>query len=92
MNAESEMAGADGLGGEPKADALDELAREIGYSDGADSDDEGGVDALIDYKNALEDRCRRVEEQARRVTHLWSEGEDVGDAIAALATACEVSD
>ena len=56
-------------------------------NDGADGD-EGGVDALIDYKK----RCHRIEEQARRVTSLWSEGEDVGDAIAALATACEASD
>lgn len=60
MNAESEMAGADGLGAEPKETRgqkeLRELAESIGYSDGADGDDEGGVDALIDYKNALEDR------------------------------------
>lgn len=60
MNAESEMAQGDGLGAEPSETRgqkeLRELAEEIGYSDGADGDDEGGVDALIDYKNALEDR------------------------------------
>lgn len=67
MNAESEMAGADGLGAESVPDALDDLAKEIGYSDGADDDEAGGVDALIDYKNALEDRCRSLEGTLRGV-------------------------
>jgi len=131
MNAESEMAGADGLGAapsddkarcddcrriwpvgelvEPKRlserldpggtvpagecpecsalaylldDPLDKLAAEIGYSDGADDDETGGVDALIDYKNALEDRCRSLElsPDARRVVgQLVAEGGDVDD-------------
>lgn len=62
MNAETEMAGADGLGGgEP--DPLDKLAAEIGYGgDVPEDDDPGCLDALIDYKNALEDRCRSLEE------------------------------
>ena len=41
-------------------DALDKLAAEIGYSDGSDDDEAGGVDALIDYKNALEDAVRKL--------------------------------
>lgn len=66
MNAESEMRDADGLGGEPVERpgqaACRELAEEIGYSDGSDDDETGGVDALIDYKNALEDRyCEAVD-------------------------------
>ena len=52
------MATCDGLGAGETAGQreLRELASAIGYSDGADGDDEGGVDALVDYKNALEDR------------------------------------
>jgi hypothetical protein len=60
MNAESEVAGADGLGKEPKETRgrkeLRELAEATGYSDGMDDEQFGGVDAVIDYKNALEDR------------------------------------
>ncbi|HEX7246456.1 MAG TPA: hypothetical protein VF245_12925 [Solirubrobacterales bacterium] len=33
-----------------------ETAEAIGYSDGNDDDETGGVDALIDYKNAVEER------------------------------------
>lgn len=92
MNAESEMAGADGLGGEAKPDALDELAREIGYSDGSDDDETGGVDALIDYKNALEERCRRLEpgfEAAKEIAEFLAEPGDWngGDVCDVAATA-----
>lgn len=45
---------SDGLSGGQRE--LAKLANEIGYSDGSDNDEDGGVDALIDYKNALEDR------------------------------------
>ncbi len=61
MNAESEMAGADGPGGEPKRlDPCAQIAESVGYGDGADGGDFGGIDALIDYKNALEDALRRA--------------------------------
>lgn len=62
MNAEQEMNTADGLGAGPSAGqrVLDELAAAVNYSDGADDPETGGVDALIDYKNELEDRLRSV--------------------------------
>lgn len=63
MNAEQEMNTADGLGAGPSAGqrVLDEMAAAIGYrSEPEDGEDDGGVDALIDYKNALEDRLCSV--------------------------------
>ncbi len=50
--------------------ALRELAEAIGYSDGADGDDEGGIDALIDYKNALEDRLAGRIDAAAEIRRL----------------------
>lgn len=58
------------------SDPLAALAKEIGYSDGADDDESGGVDALIDYKNALEDRCRTLE------------GAELSEEARALIAAC----
>lgn len=72
MNAEAEMNGGDGLGG---ADPLADLAKEIGYSDGADDDESGGVDALIDYKNALEERCHHLEATLGEVGHVLPRSE-----------------
>lgn len=57
------------------ADPLAELAKEIGYSDGADDDETGGVDALIDYKNALEERCHRLEATLGEVGHCLPKSE-----------------
>lgn len=65
--AEVEMATADGLGADP--DPLAELRRECGYSDdpGDDAGVEVGVDALIAYKDALEDRCGSLEVERDRL-------------------------
>lgn len=56
-------------------DALAELRKEIGYSDGADDDETGGVDALIDYKNALEDRCGQLEKTLGMIGHVLPRNE-----------------
>lgn len=101
MNAESEMAGADGLGAETRTtyraavmvdareqiqelvrlaahaeiglevygplrssgnaanlDPCAQIAESVGYFDEAETDQGGGLDALIDYKNALESALR----------------------------------
>lgn len=42
-------------------DPLTELQRACGYIDGAEDDETGGIDALIAYKDALEDRVRFLE-------------------------------
>jgi hypothetical protein len=55
MNAEQEMATADGLGAD--VDPLAELRAACSYSEEEDS----STDSLIEYKNALEDRCRQLE-------------------------------
>lgn len=67
---------------------LRDLAAEIGYSDGADGDDEGGVDALIDYKNALEDRlCALIDSRpANGVDAIVQEAGEI------IATRGEVED
>ena len=57
------------------ADPLDVLAEEIGYSDESDDDETGGVDALIDYKNALEERCRSLESTLGEIGHCLPKSE-----------------
>jgi hypothetical protein len=58
MNAESEMAGGDGLGGEPKRlDPCAQIAESVGYSAEAY---ESGLEQLIAYKDALEDAVRQL--------------------------------
>jgi hypothetical protein len=58
MNAESEMAGADGLGGPKRLDPCTQIAESVGYS--ATDDETGSIETLIDYKNSLEDAVRRL--------------------------------
>lgn len=65
------------------------IAESIPYSDGADGDDEGGVDALIDYKNALEDALRRATDTLREIASgvpkddEWRSAADFMEATAA---------
>lgn len=76
------------------ADPLAELRKEIGYSDGADDDETGGIDALVDYKNALEDRCGQLERALGEVGHVlprsesWDGGPGRLEDIAAIIDRC----
>lgn len=54
-------------------DALEQLREDCGYSEEEDC----GVDALIDYKNALENRCAGLEEELRQFAH----NDDVGEGV-----------
>jgi hypothetical protein len=64
MNAETEMAGADGLGTNP--DPLAELRQACGYSPNTACE----LDSLIDYKDALEERCRSLEDARRAIEQI----------------------
>jgi len=80
MNAESEMNTSDGLGGErpitmqdqmgeaggnaANLDPCSQIAERVGYLGGRED-----VEALVAYKNALEDRCRSLENTLGQVGH-----------------------
>ena len=91
MNAETEMQTSDGLGADP--DPLAQLAADVGYSDDTDDPNQGSMEALIDYKNALEDRCRQLEGLLAAIAGKlptddeWRPAADFTEAVASMLDA-----